>query len=128
MSTTGDIMKKSYAYYIENSILKQNKFSKGEIKNLIFKKPRKVGTTDVIYFTFIIELENNKINISGHICEYNNKISLNYTDEKNSYNDNFEFENSYSIVRKSMIINPKGEYESQEDIIKTEKCLLLERK
>ena len=79
-------------------------------------------------FSFIIESNNHKIKISGSLSEFNNKVSLNYTDGKEHYSDYFEYTEDGTLVRKSMIMNTSGKYELEEDTIEEKKYLLLERK
>ena len=125
---TGDFMSKSYVFYLNNSIIKQSKYPNCEVKNIIFRKPHRARKTDIVCFSFIIEANNHKINISGSLSEFNNKVSLNYTDGKEHYSDYFEYTEDGTLVRKSMIMNTSGKYELEEDTIEEKKYLLLERK
>lgn len=123
MCIKGDLMSKSYVFYLNNSIIKQRN-ANNEIKNIIFSYPHRIGRTDIMCFSFTL----NSNNISGSLSEFNNKICLNYSDGKTYFSDYFEYIDDINLVRKSMIMNSRGEYILEEDNIEEEKYLLLERK
>ncbi len=116
-------MSKNYVFYLNNSIIKQIN-ANNEIRNIIFNYPHRIGKTDIVCFNFII----NSNNISGSLSEFNNKICLNYSDGKTYFSDYFEYNDDIKLVRKSMIMNSRGEYTFEENIIGEEKYLQLERK
>lgn len=120
-------MSKNYTFYLNNSILKQYKYPNAEIKRIIFRNPYKFGKTEIVCFNFTIESEKHTVNVNGSLSEFNNKVSLNYTDGRNNYSDYFEYSEEEVLLRKSMIIYSEGNYEIDEDIIE-EKKYILERK